>query len=211
MGNAAWNTPAQSNQVDIHSENPACPCCGDGFQFTQGQPVPPQLSPYLSQDEFNKGIAQANERTKSDTTWRCALFLFCLFVGGPVTCGIGFFICCCMMCHMQQEYEKGIETVALQGWKAQGLGVNFVGGKAAKENQAGHPARIRLTLPMNPQPAASMVGQPVAVQEQSSRTMQVTIPAGVAPGSQIQATAPDGTTIRCTVPEGAGSQMTVMY
>jgi len=216
MGNSAWTTPPNPNDVDIFSNDPPCGGCCTGFVF-EGQPVPPELSPYLSQDQFNDGLEKVNVRNKRDQCIGCAVCWFCLLVGGPMTFGIGFIICCVGIWWIDKKGNQYIEAKALEGWKQQGLGVKWTSGdpgdagdaKTGRPPRPSHPARIRVTRPMNPQPEASLVGQPVTVQ--APRTMQIAIPAGTAPGSILQATTPDGVTIQVTVPEGAGSNMTVAY
>lgn len=51
-------------------------------------------------------------------------------------------------------------------------------------------------------PFRMMIGLPQAQQQQQTNTIQVQVPAGVAPGQQIQVTAPDGAQMLVAVPAG---------
>lgn len=120
-----------------------------GFQFADSYfPKPYLLKPYLSQDEYSKGIDLVNQRQRDDARICCCYLFYQMRCWLPLT-----------WCHKRRQKDH-MENVALQSWKTQGLGVEFVPGQPRLCKTPEHvtvpstPAEIRITL-LNPPPQSS--------------------------------------------------------
>eukprot|EP00747_Dinoflagellata_sp_TGD_P133834 gnl/TRDRNA2_/TRDRNA2_175258_c1_seq1.p1 gnl/TRDRNA2_/TRDRNA2_175258_c1~~gnl/TRDRNA2_/TRDRNA2_175258_c1_seq1.p1 ORF type:complete len:167 (+),score=9.61 gnl/TRDRNA2_/TRDRNA2_175258_c1_seq1:82-582(+) len=152
-----FNNPPRANQVDILSEGEAgcCKQCCGGYTFAEDK-MPSQLSDHLSEDEFKKATRLVNERAQKDAqkTSICAILIL-------LTAGVSLFLGGFCWFHFQRPWRKKYnEETAFAGWKAKGLGVDFLPGEDGKpEDKNGpavepHPARIRVTLP------GTVIGKP---------------------------------------------------